>query len=137
MVYKLQYGLCIEPYYRVCVRYLAVRSGKHTGISTLTNKRVQPRKNSGVYHHLLNCNYSPTFEDFSVLCRENKKYLLESKESLLIMIDIPLMNQKYVLPLSICLNKFFSNCLLYSLDFGDQFFILLCNFFDLRKNCNF
>ena len=35
-----------------------------------------------VCHHLLNCSYSATFEDFSVLCHENKKYLLELKESL-------------------------------------------------------
>ena len=41
---------------------------EHIGISPLTNKRVQPRKDSVVSHHLLNCNYIPTFEDFSVLC---------------------------------------------------------------------
>ena len=46
---------------------LDVRSGKHIGILPLTNKRVQPRKDVAVCHHLLNCNYSPTFEDFSVL----------------------------------------------------------------------
>ena len=70
-----------------CARHLAVRSGEHIGISTLSNKRVQPRRNSAVCHHLLNCNYSPTFEDFSVLCHENKKHLLQLKESLLIMRD--------------------------------------------------
>ena len=85
VVYKFQCGLCNESYYGECVRHLAVRSGEHTGISLLTNKGVQPRKDSAVYHHLLNCYYSPTFEDFSVLCHENKKYLLELKESLLIM----------------------------------------------------
>ena len=58
-------------------------SGEHIGISPLTNKRVKPRKDSAVCHHLLNCNYSPTFEDFSVLHRVNKKYLLELKEGFL------------------------------------------------------
>ena len=62
-----------------------VKSGEHIGISPLTNKTVQLRKDSAVCHLLLNCNYSPTFEDFSVLCHENKKYLLELKGSFLIM----------------------------------------------------
>ena len=89
VVYKFQCGLCNESYYGECVRHLAVRSGKHIGISPLANKRVQPRKDSAVCHHLSNCNYSPTFEDFSILCHENKSYLLELKESLLIMRDRP------------------------------------------------
>ena len=75
VVYKFQCGLCNESYYGECVRHLAVRSGEHIGISLLTNKRVQPRKDSAVCHHLLNCYYSPTFEDFSVLYLENKKCL--------------------------------------------------------------
>ena len=70
-------------------RHLAVRSGEHIGISPLTNRKVQPRKVSAVSHDLLNCNYAATFKDFSVLCHENKKYLLEMKESLLIMRERP------------------------------------------------
>ena len=86
-------GLCNESYYGECVRYLAVRSCKHIGISPLANKRVQPRKDSAVCHHLSNCNNSPTFEDLSILCHENKSYLLELKESLLTMRDRPSMNR--------------------------------------------
>ena len=37
---KFQCGLCNEYYYRECVRHLAIRSGKHIGISPLTNKKV-------------------------------------------------------------------------------------------------
>ena len=85
VVYKFQCRLCNESYYGECVRHLAVRNGEHIDIS-------QPRRDSVVCHHLLNCNYSPTFEDFSVLCHENKKYLLELKESLLIMRDRPSIN---------------------------------------------
>ena len=66
---------------RLCVRHLAVRSGEHIGISLLTNKRVQPRKDNAVCHHFLNCSYSLTFEDFNVLRHEKKNYLLEPKES--------------------------------------------------------
>ena len=93
MAYKFQCGLSNESYSRECVRHFAVRSGEHIGISSLTTKRAQPRKDSAVCHYLLNCNYSPTFEDFSVLCHENKKYLLELKESLLIMRDRQSMNR--------------------------------------------
>ena len=77
MVYKFQCGLCNESYYGECVRHLALRSGEHIGVSSSTNKRAQPEKDSAVSHYLLNCNYSPSFQDFSVLCRENKKYILE------------------------------------------------------------
>ena len=82
VVYKFYCKLCNESYYGECVRHIAVRSGELTGISPLTNKKVQPRKDSAACHHLLNCNNSFTFEDFSVLCHENKKYLIEQKESL-------------------------------------------------------
>ena len=52
VVCKFQCGLCNESYYGECVRHLAVRSAEHIGISSLTNKRVQPRKDSAVCHHL-------------------------------------------------------------------------------------
>ena len=94
VVYKFQCGLCKEFCYRKCVRYLGVRSGWHIGISPSTNKRVQPRKDSVVCHHLLNCSSSPTFEDSSVLCHESKKYLLELKEKLLIIRHRPSINRK-------------------------------------------
>ena len=93
VVYKFQCGLCNKSYYGECVRHLAVGSGEHIDISPLNNKRAQPTKDSVLCHYLLNCNYSPTFEDFSVLCHENKKYLLELKESLLIMRDRTSMNR--------------------------------------------
>ena len=92
MVCKFQCWLCNDPNYGECVRHLALRSGEHIGVSSSTNKRAQPKKDSAVSHHLLKCNYSPTFQDFSALCHENKKYLLELKESLLIMGDRPSMN---------------------------------------------
>ena len=93
VVYKFHCGLCNDSYYGECVRHFAVRSGEHIDISHVTNKRVKPRKDSAACHRLLNCNYSPTFEDFSVLPQENKKYLLELKESLFTMTDIRSMNR--------------------------------------------
>ena len=84
VVYKFQCGFCNESYYGECVRHLNVRTGEHIGISPLTKKKVKP-KDSAVSDHLLLCNHSPSFENFSVLTKENKKFLLELKESLLIM----------------------------------------------------
>ena len=70
--YKFQCGFCNKSYYGKCVRHLNVRIGEHIGISPLTKKKVKP-KGSAVSDHLLLCNHSPSFEDFSVLTKENKK----------------------------------------------------------------
>ena len=84
VAYKFQCGLCNEFYYGECVRHLR--------ISPLTKKKVKP-KGSAVSDHLLLSNHSPSFENFSVLTKENKKFLLELKESLLIMRDKPSLNR--------------------------------------------
>ena len=133
--YKFQSGLCNESYYGGCVRHFAVRSGEYIGISSLTNERVQPRKDSAVCHHLLNCNYAPTFEDFSVLCHKNKKYLIELKESLLILRDRPSMYQSvrsaplYLFQL-VHVTVFTAHCLL-------SFLHIVRKLSDLKKNCKF
>ena len=75
-----------------CITHLNVRIGEHIGISPLTRKQVQP-KNSSVADHLLLCKHSVSYDDFSILTRENKKCLLELKESLLIKIDKPSLNR--------------------------------------------
>ena len=69
-----------------------VRIGEHIRISPLTKKKVKP-KGKAVSPHLLLCNHSPSFENVSVLTKENKKFLLELKESLLIMRDKPSLNR--------------------------------------------
>ena len=92
VVYKFQCGLCNESYYGECARHLNVRIGEHIGISPLTRKKVKP-KGSAVRDHLLLCNHSPSFENLSVLTKENKKFLLELRESLLIMRDKSSLNR--------------------------------------------
>ena len=83
VVYKFQCGLCNESYYGECMRLLNVRIGEHIGISPLTRKQVKP-KNSSAADHLLYCNHSVSYDNFSILRRENKKFFLELKEILLI-----------------------------------------------------
>ena len=70
VVYKLQCGFCNESYYGEWVTYLNIRIGEHIGISPLTKKKVKP-KGSAISDHLLLCNYSPSFENFSVITKEN------------------------------------------------------------------
>ena len=89
--YKFQCGLCNKSYCGEYVRQ-GVRTGEHIGISPLTKKKIQP-KGSPVSDYLLLCNHSPSFDNFSVLTKENKKFLLELKESLLIMRDKPSLNR--------------------------------------------
>ena len=92
VVYIFQCGLCNESYYGECVRHLDVRIGEHIGISPITKKQVKP-KSSFVADHLLFCNHSASYDNFSILTHENKKFLLELKESLLIMRDEPSLNR--------------------------------------------
>ena len=89
VVYKFQCGLCNKSYYGECVRHLNLRTGDHIGISPLTKKKVKP-KGSAVSDQLSLCNHSSSFKNFSVPTKENRKFALELKESLLILRDKPL-----------------------------------------------
>ena len=91
VVYKFHCRLCNESYYGECMRHLNVRTGEHIGISPLTRKQVTP-KNSPVADYLLLCIHSASYDDFKIT-RENKKFPLELKESLLIMRDNPSLNR--------------------------------------------
>ena len=93
VVYKFQCGLCNESYYCESIRHLDIRSGEHIAVSPLTGKKVKPSNNSVICDHLLHCNFLPSFDNFSVLAYESEKYLLEIKESLLIMRDKPSLNR--------------------------------------------
>ena len=87
-VYKFQYGLCNESYYAECVRRLNVRIDEHISISPLTKKQVKPKNFATIQHPM-------TILVF--LRYENKKILLELKESLLIMRDKPSLNRNITL----------------------------------------
>ena len=81
VAYKFQCGLCNKSYYDECMRHLNVRIGEHIGLSPLTRKQVKP-KNSSVAYHLLLFSHSTSYDNFSILTRENKKFLPELKGSL-------------------------------------------------------
>ena len=71
----------------VNIWHLNVRIGEHIGIC------------SAVKDHLLLCKNSLSFENFSVLTKEIRKFVLELKESFLIMRDKPSLNRNRSAPL--------------------------------------
>ena len=84
VVYKFPCGLCNESYHRECVRHLNVKIDGDIDTLSLPKKQVKP-ENSSVADHLPFRNHSASYDDFRNLTRENKKFLLELNESLLIM----------------------------------------------------
>ena len=54
-------------------------------MSPLTGKKVKTSNNSAICDSLLHCDCLPSFDNFRDLAHENKKYLLEIIESLVIM----------------------------------------------------
>ena len=92
VVYKFHCGHCNESCYGECTRHSNVRIGEHTGISPFTRKHIKP-KNSSVADHLLLCNHSASYDNFSILTRENKTFSLELKGILLIMRAKPSLNR--------------------------------------------
>ena len=62
-------------------------------MSPLTGKKIKSTNNSADRYHLLHCICLPSLGYFSILVHENKKYLLEIKESLLIMNEKPSLNR--------------------------------------------
>ena len=67
---------------------------EHLGISHLTGKKVKfdNGKLTAIQEHTLYCNYSPSFEDFSILTRERNDFKLKTMKSLLIPRDKPVLN---------------------------------------------
>ena len=63
------------------------------GVSPFTEKKVKRSNNSTVFDHLFHCNFLPSFDSFSILAHESKKYLLGILESLLIIRDKPSLNK--------------------------------------------
>ena len=58
---------------------LNVRTDEHVGISPLTKKQVMP--NSSVADHLLFCNHSASYDDFTILTGEKKVFTRIQREA--------------------------------------------------------
>ena len=82
-------------YYGKTKRHFKVQICERLGISHLTGKKVKIDSNklTAIQEHLLCCNYSPSFEDFSILTRESNDFKLKIMENLLIARDKPVLNK--------------------------------------------
>ena len=102
IVYKFQCGSCNATYYGKTKRHFKVRMSEHLEISALTGKRVKGDDDSAIKEHLLFCNHTPDFEDFSILATNNNDFKVTLMESLLINRDHPPLNKnKQSLPLEL------------------------------------
>ena len=91
---------CNATYHGKTKCYFKVRICGHLGIYTLTGKRVKGDDDSAIKEHLLFCNHTPNFEDFSILATNNNNFKVTLMESLLINRDHPPLNKnKQSLPL--------------------------------------
>ena len=79
----------------LCATYVNVKIGEHIGIWPFTGKQVK-LKNSLVADHLLLCNHSAFYDDFSILTLEDKRFSLELNKNLLIMRDKPSLNMDII-----------------------------------------
>ena len=95
LVYQYKCGGCNATYHGKTKRHFKVRICEHLGISHLTDKKVKIDNNklTAIQEHLLCCNYSPSFEDFSILTKESNDFKLKIIESLLIARDKPILNK--------------------------------------------
>ena len=86
LAYKYKCGGCNATYYGKIERHFKIRICEHLGIPHLTGKKVKIDNNkiTAIQEHLLCCNYSPSFENFSILTRESNYFKLKLMESLLI-----------------------------------------------------
>ena len=73
---------------------MKVRVSEHQRVSPKTGKRVKGTLSTSVSDHMLDCDHTVAWEDFSIIGRESNHYLLETKESLFIKRNNPSLNRK-------------------------------------------
>ena len=84
IVYKFHRDSWKATYYDKTKRHFKVRMCEHFRISALTGKRVKGDDDPAIKEHLLFCNHTPDFEDFSILATNNNDFKVTIMESLLI-----------------------------------------------------
>ena len=93
ILYKFQCGSCNATYYGKTKRHFKVRMCEHLGISALTGKRVKGDDDSAIKEHLLFCNHTPDFKDFSILATNSNGFKVMLMERLLTNRDHPPLNR--------------------------------------------
>ena len=90
---KYKCGGCNATYYGKTKRHSKIQIYKHLGILHFTGKNVKIDNNKVTVNqeHFLCCNYSPSFEDFSILSKECNDFQLKIMKSLLIACEKPVL----------------------------------------------
>ena len=86
-MYKFTCSCCNATYYGESERHFFVRASEHLGMTPLTGKRVKNPKKSAIFDHILLKGHDASFEDFTILLKENNKFKLHLKRSYLIKRD--------------------------------------------------
>ena len=63
-------------------------------VNTERKVKIENNKLTMIQEHLLSCNYSPSYEGFSILARENNDFKMKIMESLLTARDNPCLNKQ-------------------------------------------
>ena len=70
-------------------RHFFVRASEHLGRTPLTGMGVNNSKKSAIFDQILVKDHDASFEDFTILLKENNKFKLHLKQSFLIKCDKP------------------------------------------------
>ena len=84
LVFKYKCGGCNTTYNGKNKRHFKTQISQHLGSSHLTGKKAKIYNNklTAIQEYLLSCNYSSSFEYFSILTRESNFFKLKIMESL-------------------------------------------------------
>ena len=83
-VYKFKCGSCTASYYGKTYRHMKFRISEHQGVSPRTGKRVKGTLSTSVRDHMLNCNHTVAWEDFSIIGRESNHTCWKQKKAFLL-----------------------------------------------------
>ena len=81
LVYKFTCSCCNATYYGESERLFFVRASEQLGMTHLTGKRVRNPKKSAIFDHILLNGHDASFEDFTILLKENNRFKLHLKKS--------------------------------------------------------
>ena len=100
-MYKFTCSCYNAAYYVELETNFFIRASEHLGMTPITVKWVKNPKKSAVFDHIFLKGHDTSFEDLTILLKENK-FKLHLKESLLIRLDKPELNKNiYSYPLEL------------------------------------
>ena len=79
LVYKFTCSCSNATYYEESERQFFVRASEHLGMTPLNGKRVKNPKKSTIFEHIPLKDHDASFEDFTILLKENNKSKLHLK----------------------------------------------------------